>query len=80
MSRKNATNVIQKPGAVFVRWRPGSLSVSCLRKTNNAISMAKAISVSRAARNDVKEDRSVTVIWVEKASTKAKKVTAVATG
>lgn len=42
--------------------------------------MAKAIRVSRAARNDVREDRSVIVIWVEKARTKAIKVTAVATG
>jgi len=42
--------------------------------------MAKAIRVRSAARNDTMDDMSVTVIWVEKASRNAKKVTAVATG
>jgi len=44
------------------------------------MSIAKAISVRRAAKKDTIEDRSVTVTWFEKDSTKATNVTTVATG
>lgn len=79
--RMKATNVIQNPGAVLVcRVTLVSLSTWCLRYTNNAISMAKATMVRRAARNDIKDDKSVTVTWVEHDSKNAMKVTAAATG
>ena len=42
------------------------------------MSMAKAISVKRAARNDTSDATRVTVMWDEKLSNKATKVTAVA--
>jgi len=42
------------------------------------MSMANAISVKRAARNDTSDATRVTVMWEEKLSNKATKVTAVA--
>ena len=56
------------------------LFIACLTSTNRAISMAKAISVSAAAKNDTMDARSVIVMCVEKDRRSATKVTAVATG
>lgn len=72
--------VIQKPGAVLVVMPVPNLSISCLTSTKKAMSMANAIRVNNAAKNENKEAKSVRVIWVESESRNAVAVTTVATG
>jgi len=80
-SRRNDANVIQKAGEVTVTTvTSGSFATWCFTKAYSAISQAKAISVMNAARNEVNEDRRVTVTCCENDIAKAMKVTAVATG
>lgn len=65
--RTNETNVIQKAGAVLVvkleLFKPPT---RFLTNAKRAISMMNAMKVRVAARNDTREARRVTVMWVEK--------------
>jgi len=75
------TNVSQNPGPVMVfAETPERRSISCFTRANRAISMAKAMRVSKAARKDSSDAISVTVTCDENAKTNARNVTAVATG
>lgn len=59
--------VIQNAGAVLVMKRElCSFPTSCLTNANRAISIAKAMRVMVAARKDVRDERRVAVVWVEK--------------
>lgn len=65
--------VIQNAGAVLVtKLELPNFPTSCLTNANKAISMANAISVMRAARNDVRDASRVTVIWVENERSRAR--------
>lgn len=55
-----------------------NLSISCLTSAKRAMSMANAIRVNNAAKNENKEAISVTVIWVESENRRAMAVAAVA--
>ena len=60
-------------------WAPMSrLPISWRTKTKRAMSIAKAMRVSRAAKNATKEAINVTVICVDSPRISAMKVTAVA--
>jgi len=78
--RMKETNVIQKPGAVIVLAPTCSLFISCLTKARRAISMANAIRVNSAARKDISDAMSVTVMWVDRENNSARNVAPVATG
>jgi len=76
-----ATNVNQKPGAVFVEISDESLSNSFLTSTKNAISMKNDIRVNNAAKNETKDAIMGMAQLVENSAKKnAKKVTMVAMG
>lgn len=72
------TKVSHNPGAVLVVAPISRPCMAFLTSANNAISMAKAIKVMRAAMKDRIDAMRVTVIWVEKDRRNARKVTAAA--
>jgi len=77
----NEAKVIQKAGAVLViKFELLNFATSCLTNAKRAMSMANAMSVMRAARNDTREARRVTVTWVEKERSRATNETTAATG
>jgi hypothetical protein len=76
--RMNDTKVSQKPGAVLVVAPIPRPLTACLTSANNAISMAKAIKVMRAAVKDRRDAIRVTVMCVEKDRRNAMNVTAAA--
>jgi len=77
----NEANVIQNAGAVLVvKSELLRVPTSCLTNANRAISMANAMRVRRAAKNEVREARRVTVMWVENERRRAMNETAAATG
>lgn len=78
--RIRETKVNQKPGPVLVVTPDPSLSISCFTSAKSAISIANAIRVNNVAKNESKDARSVTVMWVENAQRNAANVTPVATG
>jgi len=78
--RISATKVIQKPGAVIVLAPISNLFISCFTRAKSAMSIANAISVNKAAKKDISDAMRVTVMWVDKESSNARNVTAVATG
>lgn len=74
-------NVIQNAGAVLVvKSELFRFPTSCLTNANRAISIANAMKVRRAARNETRDARRVTVIWVEKERRRAMNDTAAANG
>jgi len=77
----NEANVIQNAGAVLVvKSELFRLPTSCLTNANRAISIANAMKVMRAARNETRDAMRVTVMWVEKERRRAMNDTTVATG
>ena len=79
--RINEVNVIQKAGAVLVtKVELFKVPTLCLTNAKRAISTANAIRVRRAARNDTREARRVTVMWVEKDRRRAMNDTTAAVG
>jgi len=77
----NEANVIQNAGAVLVeKLELFRVPTSCLTNANRAISVANAMRVRVAARNEVRDERRVTVIWVEKERSRATNDTIAATG
>jgi len=72
--------VIQKPGPALVEMPGPSLFISWRTSTKRAISMANAIIVTAAAKNENIEAISVTSTWLESAGRSATNVTAVARG
>jgi len=81
--RTKVASVSQNPGPGFVLGRADPLARSpiwSLTKAKRAMSMANAIRVRKAARKEVREEKRVTVVWVENERRKAINVTAVATG
>lgn len=76
--RIRETKVSQNPGAVS-DFAPTPMSLTaCFTSASSAMSMAKATSVSNAARKDTKDAASVTVMCVENDMRKAMNVTPVA--
>jgi len=74
-------NVIQNAGAVLVvKFELFRFPTSFLTNAKRAISIANAIKVMRAAMNEVRDERRVTVIWVEKERSRAMYDTTAATG
>lgn len=49
----------------------GSFPTSCLTNANKAMSIANAMRVMRAARNEARDARRVTVTWVENERSRA---------
>lgn len=79
--RRKVARVIQKPGpASVLALTPPRLSISCFVSANRAMSIANAIRVMSAARNETSDEINVTVRWVEKDRRSATKITPVATG
>ena len=79
--RMRETNVIQNAGAVLVvKSELFRVPTSCLTNANSAISIANAMKVRRAARNETRDARRVTVMWVEKERRRAMNDTTVANG
>jgi len=78
--RMTEAKVNQKPGAVLVLIPDPSLFISCLTSAKRAISMAKAIRVNNAAKNESRDAMSVTNKFVERAKNKAINVAAAAIG
>jgi len=77
----NETNVNQNAGAVLVvKSELFRVPTSCLTNANRAISIANAMRVRTAARNEVRDARRVTVMWVEKEKRRAINDTVAATG
>ena len=77
--RRNEVKVNQNAGAVLVvKFELFTLPTSCLTNAKRAISTANAIRVRVAARNEVRDARRVTVMWVEKERRRAMKDTAAA--
>ena len=77
----NEANVNQNAGAVLVvKLEPSRVPTSCLTNANRAISTANAMSVRRAARNEVRDAMRVIVIWLEKERSRAMNDTAAAEG
>ena len=77
--RRNEVKVNQNAGAVLVvKFELFKLPTSCLTKAKRAISTANAIRVRVAARNETRDARRVTVMWVEKERRRAMKDTAAA--
>lgn len=75
----NEIKVNQNAGAVLVlNLELDNFPTLFLTSANKAISIAKAIRVKRAARNDAREASSVTVMWVENERSKAMNDTAAA--
>jgi len=74
-------NVSQNAGAVLVvKFELFRFPTSCLTNANRAISMANAMKVRKAARNEVRDASRVTVMWLEKERRRARNDTAAAEG
>lgn len=78
--RMKETKVNQKPGPVTVWASVSSLFISCFTRAYNAISIAKAMRVMTAVKNEMMEARSVAVRWEERERRKATKAATAATG
>lgn len=65
---------------MIVRAFTSKLFISCLTRASNAISTAKAMRVMRAAKNEMRDARRVTVKWVDRERRNATKETPAATG
>lgn len=77
----NEANVIQNAGAVLVvKLELFRVPTSCLTNANRAISTANAMRVVVAARNEIRDARRVTVMWVEKERRRATNDTIAARG
>jgi len=80
-SKMKDTNVSQKPGAVLVfESMLVSFFISCFTNAKSAMSIANAMRVIRAAKNDIIDASNVSVMWVDKDRIRAMKATPAATG
>lgn len=79
--RRNEAKVNQNAGAVLVlKFELFRVPSSCLTNANRAISIANAMRVSNAARNETRDASRVTVMWVENERRRAMNDTAAAKG
>lgn len=80
-NRMNEAKVIQKAGAVLVvKFELAKFPTSCLTNAKSAMSMANAMRVRVAARNETRDAKRVTLMWVEKERRRAMNDTMAADG